>query len=80
MAATRSIEEERGTYVGFVHQHNGYYAGDFSRRPGRRTTGLRRPNRQPIGQVAGRAATGAAQVGLEPSGWLGLWESGQTSA
>lgn len=32
MAATRCIEEERGTYVGFVHQHNGYYAGDFSRR------------------------------------------------
>ena len=32
MAATRIIEEERGAYVGFVHPHNGYYAGDFSRR------------------------------------------------
>ena len=37
MAATRFIEEERGTYVGHVHPHNGYYAGDFSRR------GLRTP-------------------------------------
>lgn len=32
MAATRPIEVERGTCVGFVHSHNGYYAGDFSRR------------------------------------------------
>ena len=32
MAATRIIEEDRGAYVGFVHAHNGYYAGDFSRR------------------------------------------------
>ena len=34
MAATLIIEEERGTYVGSpCHPHNGYYAGDFSRRP-----------------------------------------------
>lgn len=32
MAATRMIEEERGVCVGSVHAHNGYYAGDFSRR------------------------------------------------
>lgn len=32
MAATRIIEEERGTFVGFTHVHNGYYAGDFGRR------------------------------------------------
>ena len=32
MAATLSIEEEHGTYVGHVHPHNGYYAGDFSHR------------------------------------------------
>jgi hypothetical protein len=32
MAATRIIEEERGVFVGHVHTHNGYYAGDFSRR------------------------------------------------
>jgi len=32
MAATRFIEEERGAYVGVVHSHNGYYAGDFSHR------------------------------------------------
>ena len=39
MAATRIIEEERGTYVGFiVHAHNSYYAGDFSRRDGRSAT------------------------------------------
>lgn len=30
MATSLVIEEEQGTYVGFVHQHNGYYAGDFS--------------------------------------------------
>ena len=29
MAATIAIEEERGTYVGSRHPHNGYYAGDF---------------------------------------------------
>jgi hypothetical protein len=38
MAATRVVEEERGTYVGFVHAHNGYYAGDFSRRADRPTS------------------------------------------
>lgn len=27
------IEEERGTYTGTRHPHNGYYAGDFSGRP-----------------------------------------------
>ena len=30
MATSLIIEEEHGTYVGFVHRHNGYYAGDFS--------------------------------------------------
>ena len=30
MAASRFIEEESGTYTGFRHPHNGYYAGDFS--------------------------------------------------
>lgn len=24
------IEEGTGTYTGRIHQHNGYYAGDFS--------------------------------------------------
>jgi hypothetical protein len=33
MASTRIIEQDHGTYVGLVtHHHNGYYAGDFSRR------------------------------------------------
>jgi hypothetical protein len=32
MASTRIIEEERGTYRGSVHPHNGYWAGDFSTR------------------------------------------------
>ena len=32
MASTRIIEQDHGTYAGLVtHQHNGYYAGDFSR-------------------------------------------------
>lgn len=26
---TYIIEEESGRYEGFVHEHNGYYAGDF---------------------------------------------------
>ena len=30
MAATRTIEEESGTSTGWIHAHNGYYAGDFS--------------------------------------------------
>jgi hypothetical protein len=31
MAASIFIEQESGTYTGFRHPHNGYYAGDFSR-------------------------------------------------
>jgi hypothetical protein len=30
MAASITIEEEFGTCTGFLHPHNGYYAGDFS--------------------------------------------------
>ena len=30
MARALVIEEERGTCRGYVHPHNGYYAGDFS--------------------------------------------------
>jgi hypothetical protein len=30
MARALTIEEESGTCCGFVHPHNGYYAGDFS--------------------------------------------------
>ena len=33
MAASRIIEEETGTWSGLRHQHNGYYAGDFSDAP-----------------------------------------------
>ena len=33
MSRSLVIEEERGTCSGFVHPHNGYYAGDFSIRP-----------------------------------------------
>jgi hypothetical protein len=29
MAASIPVEEEQGTYVGFAHPHNGYYAGEF---------------------------------------------------
>lgn len=28
-----NTEHEQGTYVRTTHHHNGYYAGDFSRRP-----------------------------------------------
>jgi hypothetical protein len=31
MATALVIEEEAGTCSGFVHPHNGYYAGDFHR-------------------------------------------------
>jgi hypothetical protein len=31
MAASITIEEEFGTCTGFLHPHNGYYAGDFAR-------------------------------------------------
>ena len=31
MATSLVIEEESGTCTGYVHPHNGYYAGDFSR-------------------------------------------------
>jgi hypothetical protein len=31
MAASLTIEEDRGTYVGSAHLHEGYYAGDFTR-------------------------------------------------
>lgn len=30
---SRIIEEETGRYSGKVHQHNGYFAGDFSGQP-----------------------------------------------
>ena len=30
MAATLIVEYESGTCTGFVHPHNGYWAGDFS--------------------------------------------------
>jgi hypothetical protein len=34
MAASRNIEEESGTYRPRPrHQHNGYYAGDFTGQP-----------------------------------------------
>ena len=29
MAASRMIEFDTGTSTGWVHPHNGYYAGDF---------------------------------------------------
>jgi hypothetical protein len=30
MAASLVIEEESGSTTGWIHPHNGYYAGDFS--------------------------------------------------
>jgi hypothetical protein len=33
MATSLLIEEERGTCTGFLHPHNGYYAGSFTTLP-----------------------------------------------
>lgn len=30
MAASIFVEQESGTSSGWIHPHNGYYAGDFS--------------------------------------------------
>ena len=30
MAASMVVEEDSGTCAGWLHPHNGYYAGDFS--------------------------------------------------
>ena len=30
MATSLVIEEERGTCTGFIHPHNGYFAGSFT--------------------------------------------------
>jgi hypothetical protein len=35
-----TIEDDSGTYTGSVRRHNGYYAGDFSRRPVRTASEL----------------------------------------
>ncbi len=44
MASTRIIEQDHGTYTGLVtHQHNGYYAGEFSRRGAMRVAALTAP-------------------------------------
>ena len=48
MAASRFIEEESGTYTGrFRHQHNGYYAGDFSQSSRSGSELTRVPRRRP---------------------------------
>jgi hypothetical protein len=41
MAATRIIEEERGTFTRSVRAHQGYYAGDFTGRSPRPTVSSR---------------------------------------
>jgi hypothetical protein len=47
MAAEIYIEEEHGFSTGWRHPHNGYYAGDFSKRPTRQRT-------QPLPTLTGR--------------------------
>lgn len=54
MTASRTVEEEHGTYTRTPHPHNGYYAGDFSTavgQSGTRTTfaSRTRPTRRPLG-------------------------------
>ena len=41
MAAWMSVEEESGTSRHVLHPHNGYYAGDFSRRQDRQQVPVR---------------------------------------
>jgi hypothetical protein len=50
MATSIWIEEESGTCTTYRHQHNGYYAGDFSRTE-RRTQPLSR-NPVPQGELS----------------------------
>ncbi len=37
-----TIEEESGTYIGSLRRHNGYCAGDFTRKPVRTASDLSR--------------------------------------
>jgi|RhiMethySRZTD1v2_1073278.scaffolds.fasta_scaffold2000805_2 hypothetical protein len=62
MAASIFIEQESGTSRGWVHPHNGYYAGDFTgprntRRPQTRFNGAWEPHRTggPASSPMGRA-------------------------
>ena len=54
MSRSLVIEEERGTCSGFVHPHNGYYAGDFSTRPAQAASSSTRSHSGP--------ATGATSI------------------
>jgi hypothetical protein len=59
MASTRIIEQDHGTYAGLVtHHHNGYYAGDFSRRGTVRASAAAAPR-------AGLAGSRVAVTGQE---------------
>jgi hypothetical protein len=48
MATSLLIEEERGTYTGVLHGHNGYYAGTFTTTPAETET---TPPAAPLAQV-----------------------------
>ena len=61
MASTRIIEQDRGTYAGLVtHHHNGYYAGDFSRRGTVRASATVAP---PHGSAGSRVAVTGQESG-----------------
>lgn len=61
MAATRIIEEEHGVFVDHVHTHNGYFAGDFSRRERPR---LVVPSAHPVAPVPARPFLDLPRRGL----------------
>ncbi len=48
-----NTEYEQGTYVGSVHPHNGYYAGDFSDHPFPTWQQLRQLANMPCRPVSG---------------------------
>jgi hypothetical protein len=63
MATALVIEEESGTCSGFVHPHNGYYAGDFHRADATPVLG---PVLAPVLTLVLVRFTDAATVGASP--------------
>jgi len=67
MATALVIEEESGTCSGFVHPHNGYYAGDFHRADATPVpTPVLAPVLTPVLTPVLVRATDAATVGASP--------------
>lgn len=60
MAASIFIEQESGTSRGWIHPHNGYYAGDFTASPN-----TRRPHTtfKPTAELPHRTRRQGTQMG-----------------